>query len=207
MEIKHYIVFAISYLLGAIPWALIVSKVSAGIDIREEGTGNVGAMNTYESTGSKLTGFVVLLLDMAKGAGAVLLARYLTGDDFPTASIAGLLAVTGHNFNIFLKFKGGRGLASAAGAVIFINPIILIIWFMLYLAGLNTIMNQVHVGSSIATVLTPFIIYLLPPFVIGWLMMIEGASTQEFLYFSIVLSFLIMLRHIKPLIDLSRKKK
>jgi glycerol-3-phosphate acyltransferase PlsY len=142
------------YLFGSIPFAYIVGKVTRGIDIRDYGSGNMGATNVMRTLGKKL-GYLTMALDMLKGAIPVFLARiYLwfgnysgfgtiaNGTEFPRYLDEGFLlagvafmAVVGHALPVWVKFKGGKSAAVGAGALLGINPIayvaILIIWFPL----------------------------------------------------------------------------
>jgi len=130
-------VVVVSYLLGSIPFSFLVVRIFAGADIRQHGSRNVGATNVARSFG-KLPGIIALLLDGAKGYAAVAAAEWLTGlpqwplgaapDASPLRSrafwiaLAGLLAVWGHMFPLWLKFHGGKGVATATGAFLAIDP-------------------------------------------------------------------------------------
>jgi glycerol-3-phosphate acyltransferase PlsY len=102
-----------AYLLGSIPSAYLVARLVAGVDIRRVGDGNMGAKNTFESVGW-LPGVVVAVADVGKGALAVAMARYF---DLPENLIlwAGFLVVLGHDFPLFLRFRGGQGMAAMVG--------------------------------------------------------------------------------------------
>lgn len=102
-----------AYLLGSIPSAYVVARLVAGVDIRRVGDGNMGAKNTYLTIG-RLPGFTVAAADIGKGALAVALARYLRMPD-GVVYWAGALAVLGHDFPIFLGFRGGQGMAAMVG--------------------------------------------------------------------------------------------
>ena len=108
------------YLLGSIPSGLIVSRVYRGVDVREQGSGKTGFTNTLRSLGLGAA-IVVLLADLAKGAAPVLIAR-LVFDDPWAATLTGVAAVIGHTFPVFAEFRGGRGVATAFGALIAIAP-------------------------------------------------------------------------------------
>ena len=119
-----------AYLIGSFPTAYVIGKQARGIDISKNGTGNVGAMNAYEVTGSKMIGIAVGAIDIMKGTVATSLAEYALG---PTAGIvAAFFTVLGHNYSIFLRFKGGRGLATAAGALLVIQPLCVAIYVVVY---------------------------------------------------------------------------
>lgn len=108
----EFLIILIAYLLGSFPSAYLIGKVKSNIDIREQGSGNVGTMNTRLVLGT-FPALMVLGLDMGKGAAAVYLARWVGAD----VMLAAFAAVTGHIYPIWLKFRGGKGLATAAGSV------------------------------------------------------------------------------------------
>jgi acyl phosphate:glycerol-3-phosphate acyltransferase len=110
-----------AYAIGAIPFAYIVSRLVAGVDIRRVGDGNVGAKNTFHSVGP-LAGVLVGAADITKGMLAVELARMATGSE-ETAMVAGMSAVLGHDFSPFLNFHGGQGMASMVGAFFLLFPV------------------------------------------------------------------------------------
>lgn len=110
-----------AYLVGAIPFGFLVARYLAGIDVRASGSGNIGATNVARTAGKGL-GLLTLLLDAAKGAGPPLVAEHLLHLDHRWVAAAGLAAVLGHVFPVFLGFKGGKGVATAAGAFLAITP-------------------------------------------------------------------------------------
>ena len=111
---------SLGYVVGSIPFALIVSRLVAGIDVRRAGSGNVGAANVLRTRGVAMA-VCVLLLDMAKGAASVLwVARLAPGDSGP--ALAGLAAVVGHVYPVWLRFRGGKGVAAAAGVFSVLTP-------------------------------------------------------------------------------------
>lgn len=154
--IYEIILVVLGYLFGSIPVAYLIGKISRGIDIRDFGSGNMGTANVMRTLGKK-AGILTMVLDMAKGAIAVLLTRiylWVVGDNYSgfTTNVPGakfpqfldagflltlvsLMAVIGHSFPIWLKFKGGKSAAVGAGTILGINPLpfvfIMIIWFVL----------------------------------------------------------------------------
>jgi glycerol-3-phosphate acyltransferase PlsY len=128
-------VLVIAYLLGSIPFGLIIGKLKSGVDIREQGSGKSGATNVMRVTGTKL-GFLTLVLDVVKAAGAVMLATVIIDGSSGILIIggvsvhwqhiaqvvAGLAAVAGHNWPVFAKFKGGRGVTAYFGTLFAIYP-------------------------------------------------------------------------------------
>ncbi|MCV3270673.1 glycerol-3-phosphate 1-O-acyltransferase PlsY [Roseobacter sinensis] len=105
----------LGYLLGSIPFGMVLARVMGLGNLREIGSGNIGATNVLR-TGNKTAAALTLLLDGGKGAVAVLLARAFGGED--TAQIAGLMAMLGHCYPIWLRFKGGKGVATFLGIVL-----------------------------------------------------------------------------------------
>ncbi len=105
----------ISYLLGSIPFGIVMARVFGLGDLRQIGSGNIGATNVLR-TGNKFAAFLTLLGDSGKGAAAVLIARAVFGE--PSAGIAALFAMLGHLYPIFLKFKGGKGVATFLGTLL-----------------------------------------------------------------------------------------
>ncbi len=111
----------LGYLLGSIPFGLLLTRISGLGDIRQIGSGNIGATNVLR-TGRKGLALATLLLDGGKGAAAILIVQGLA-DATPVALLAGLAAVLGHNFPVWLKFKGGKGVATTMGVMIAATPI------------------------------------------------------------------------------------
>jgi glycerol-3-phosphate acyltransferase PlsY len=152
----------IGYLAGSFPSGVIVGKLY-GVDVLAHGSGHTGTTNVLRTAGSKAAA-VVLILDLAKGALAVLLARFLL---FPASAnpagldlapwaelVAGLAAILGHNFSLFLHFKGGRGVATGGGAALAMNPLVIAI--ALPLGALPVALTRyVSLGSITAAAVCP----------------------------------------------------
>ena len=111
----------IGYLLGSVPFGMVMARVFGLGDLRAVGSGNIGATNVLR-TGNKLAAFLTLILDAGKGGAAVLLMRALVGED--AAIIAGLAAFLGHLFPIWLGFKGGKGVATWLGTLLALAPVV-----------------------------------------------------------------------------------
>jgi glycerol-3-phosphate acyltransferase PlsY len=139
---------SIGYLAGSIPFAFLAGRYFRGVDIRRIGSGNVGAANVLRSTGA-LTAVVVVLLDAAKGAGAVFFAQRLApGDAAPAA--AGIAAVVGHVYPLWLRFRGGKGVATAAGAFVVLTPLALAPAAAIFVATVWAT-RFISLGSLVAT--------------------------------------------------------
>src|SRR5579863_7086057 len=111
-----------AYLIGALPFGYLLVKWKTGADIRASGSGNIGATNVLRTTG-RAAGVATLLLDVAKGFFAVLIAAKMTNDDPLWMSLAALAVMAGHAFPVFLKFRGGKAVASFIGAFLYLTPL------------------------------------------------------------------------------------
>jgi glycerol-3-phosphate acyltransferase PlsY len=203
--IRNFIIVGIiSYLLGAIPFTQIFSKIFFKTDLRTSGSGNVGARNFYEVTGKKTMGIIVLLLDLLKGTLAVLVGYYFN-KSFDFALYSATFAILGHNYSPFLKFKGGRGLATAAGAMLIISPLALISWIVSYFI-FNFATKNVHLRSILSTVVLPVIVIISPDtyFYEFHLFNLNMFLMHSYPYFIIALTIAIILKHIDPIFEFYR---
>lgn len=159
-----------AYLLGSIPFGLLLSRLFGTADIRKEGSGNIGATNVARVAGP-IAGVLTLLLDAGKGALAVMLAARLTNAAALWTMIAGLCALVGHCFPIWLGFRGGKGVATAAGVFLVLCPPAFLgatILFLLVVAY----WRFVSLGSISAAAAMPLLVYIFwaprhaPPLVI-----------------------------------------
>jgi glycerol-3-phosphate acyltransferase PlsY len=148
-----------AYLLGSIPFGLILGKIFASGDVRKEGSGNIGATNVARVAGP-LAGILTLLLDGAKGAAAVLLAERYSNGSALWMIIAGLAALIGHCFPIWLKFKGGKGVATAAGVYLALSPVVFLAGLILFILVVG-FWRYVSLGSISAAAAMPMLLYFL----------------------------------------------
>src|SRR5216684_8038053 len=169
-NVAFLVIPAAAYLLGSIPFGLILAKLFGGSDVRRAGSGNIGATNVARVAGF-VPGVLTLLLDAAKGALAVLLAAWGSEGDSRWMMLAGLGALVGHCFPVWLKFKGGKGVATAAGVYLALCPPAFLGGLILFLlvAGFS---RYVSLGSVAAAVAMPLLMYFFwaphhaPPLVI-----------------------------------------
>ena len=147
----------IAYLLGSIPFAYIAGRLIKGIDVRQVGGGNAGALNTMREVGTA-AGFGVLFADIAKGALAVLIAQWL-GLSLIFVFIAGFAAVVGHNWPVFLHFRGGKGAATTLGVLLVLAPVELLISFAI-VAIVVLVTSNVTFSLTIGLPFLPLIIWL-----------------------------------------------
>jgi len=194
------VVFLVSYLIGSIPTAYIAVRIKARIDIRLAGSGNVGTMNAYEVTGSRLLGIAVLVVDVAKGAVAALLGEWLGHGSVMVFGTSLFGVVCGHCFPVWLKFKGGRGLATTAGGMLVGAWPIVVVWLALWGMG-YLIMKNIHAGNAFAIVATPLLAWSLPHKFLA--LLLPGAfSSSELLVAYTIVSVVLLFRHTKPLMEL-----
>lgn len=128
---KTALIVVSCYLLGSIPFGYIVGKLFKKVDIREYGSGNIGATNAFRILGPSLAALVIIG-DIGKGILSIHLAQYLNIDNLVIITFAGLAVICGHDWSVFLGFKGGKGIATTFGVLFVLNPTIsilaLIIW-------------------------------------------------------------------------------
>lgn len=172
------LIFLFSFVLGSIPSAFWAGKVK-GIDIREHGSGNVGATNAYRVLGAKV-GVLVLLADGLKGAAAAYLGLQYGGDLLGIA--AGITAMFGHSFSPFVGFKGGKGVATGAGMIFGLFPMIglVCVGIFIIVVGLT---RYVSLGSILVACLLPVLLYL-------W------GESLEMRLFGLVIAIFVTIRHL-----------
>jgi len=149
-----YLACIFAYLLGSIPSAVLVGKAFFGVDVREHGSLNAGATNTFRVLG-KQAGTGVLLMDIIKGATAANLVLLMSQDSLEWTTMTykivfGVLAVVGHIYPVFAGFKGGKGIATLLGLVFALDPVMALLCVVIFLVVLLST-NMVSAGSIIAT--------------------------------------------------------
>lgn len=187
---KELVLIIFAYLIGSIPTALIVSKKFFGIDIRDYGSGNMGATNTFRVLGKRY-GTMVMVFDILKGMAAVglysLIPFYMTHELERTNLMLGLgiAAVTGHIFPIFAGFKGGKGVATLLGMVLAIQPVIAVSCIGIFLLVLF-LTRYVSLSSILAAIALPICVL--------WIW-----NEDEILYrvFAIIVAILVIVTHQK----------
>lgn len=159
--------FLLAYLIGSLPTAVLVGKAKMGIDIRDYGSGNSGATNTFRVLGKK-AGIFVMIVDIFKGFVATSLPQILYTlqlDQAITIDITileifyGIVAVVGHIFPVYANFKGGKGVATLLGMIIAINPLASLACVVIFLIVLF-ISKYVSLGSMIAALAFPFLLFI-----------------------------------------------
>lgn len=154
MDIMVIVYAILAYLIGSIPSGLIIGKTFFNIDVRQYGSKNIGATNTYRVIGLKAA-LPVFLCDALKGAAGVI---FLSSYGPMYMILGGILAMMGHNWSIFLGFKGGRGVATGLGVLIALSPLVALIAFLVW--GVIVYFTKlVSLGSIIAAALVPILMY------------------------------------------------
>jgi acyl phosphate:glycerol-3-phosphate acyltransferase len=147
----------LAYLIGSVPFALLLARWWGVADLHQIGSGNIGAANVFRVSGVK-AGVLVAVLDGGKGVFSVLLAERLTGTNAAPAA-AGLAAIVGHVYPVWLQFRGGKGVATACGVFCVLTPLAIGPAVTLFVAGV-WLTKYVSVGSVVASVALPPIAYL-----------------------------------------------
>ncbi len=207
MAVVALVAALVGYLLGSIPTAYLLVRWTSGGDIRTRGSGNVGALNAYEVTGKPWIGIVTALVDALKGWAAVMLARWCCETEFGVVATAGVMAVVGHTFNVFLRGHGGRGLATAAGVLLGSSLLPLLLWLLMWVTGYLAIRRDIHVGNMTATIATPILIASAPEPLVRMLLLLPHAGMLEHTLFVVGLAVPIFVRHLEPIRALFRRER
>ncbi len=202
--VELFLSIALGYLIGSIPTAFLVVRLKAGIDIRKSGSGNVGAFNTFDVTGSKKIGLLVGILDALKGFIPTLVAGQILHISFWMQAMVFFAILVGHIYPVWLRFHGGRGLASAAGGSFAIGISYTIIWCAIWLIFYK-IIKDINRANVIAILATPLLLLLIPSAWIEMLMMRQISAT-DYTVCSITLSALLLLSHWDVLVNKSKVK-
>ncbi len=171
-----------SYLLGAIPTSHLLSRLFAGIDLRQHGSGNLGATNLYRVLGWKYA-IPAAMIDIAKGTIPVLLFAPQASDSQLFALACGVVAILGHVFSVFVGFKGGKGVATAAGVMLGLAPLALavsaVVWGLLV-----RLTGYVSLASIAAAAVLPLAVYLL-----------EDSSSPALFWIAVAIAVAVILLH------------
>ena len=177
-----FLTASFSYLLGSVPFGYILLRIFRGQDVRQTGSGNIGATNVARS--SPILGILTLLLDALKGAAAVAVTRALFPNQMMLAAIAALFAILGHAFPVWLRFRGGKGVATGLGSFLMLAPKIVLIAL-----GIFVVMVFAFRYVSLASIVTVALFPLL-----AWLLK-EYGNTPVVLVFMAAASALIIAKH------------
>lgn len=169
------LVLLVAYLLGGIPFGYVLVRLKTGQDVRSMGSGNIGATNVLRATG-RVIAVTTLLLDIGKGFFAVWLAARLTDDSLGWTCLAALSVMAGHAFPVFLKFKGGKAVASFIGAFLYLAPIPLLATLLVFVIVVAA-SRHISLGSIIAAGCLPLAVWLIlhPREPLIWTALVAGA--------------------------------
>lgn len=187
--ITSILVAVTSYLVGSIPFGYLLVRIFRGEDVRQSGSGNIGATNV--SRKSPVLGVLTLILDALKGAAAVLLATHLSGPSIQgmrplqPMAVAALFAVIGHMFPVWLKFRGGKGVATGLGSFFVITPKAVLIAVGIFVV-IVAIFRYVSLASIVAVAAFPFLFLAVVP---------ASGKAPATLFFIASTSLLIILKH------------
>lgn len=161
MEIfRSVIIIVLAYLCGAIPFGLLFTKLFTGKDVRSVGSGNIGATNVLRAAGKKAA-VLTLLADCLKGLVPVLIVRLLLPDD-ALEVLTGIAAVLGHNFPVFLGFKGGKGVATSYGVALAVTPLLGLVCLLIWL-GATLVWRYSSLSALISFLAYPFLVFSIYP--------------------------------------------
>ena len=198
-------VFVLCYLIGSIPIAYIFVKAKTSKDITKEGSGNVGTLNSFTVTKSKSVGAAVLLLDLLKGLVPVYVILSVISLDYFYASLGASAIILGHNYPVWLKFKGGRGLAPGAGIFLVLNYFVVIGWGVVWLI-VFLFKKKVLISNTIATFSLPLYVLIINLFdflVVG--SSYPGFAIGYFTIFSVIITVIILSKHREVFKEISNK--
>jgi len=178
-DVNYLIVVVLGYVIGSIPNGLIVGKLIRGVDIRQYGSGNIGATNAYRVLGAG-PALAVLVTDILKGMLGVWLGQIFLGT--VAGQIAGgIAAIAGHNWSLFLKFKGGRGVATGLGVIALLAPKPTLALFVLW-AAVVYFTRYVSLGSILAAAAAPAAVWL-------------SGAPRELFWFVVAAAAFVIFRH------------
>jgi len=192
---NNLLIFVLCYILGSFPTAYLLVKYKTNKDLTKEGSGNVGTLNSFTVSKSKFIGVAVLLIDILKGVLPVYFMMFIMPHPYQSVMLGACALILGHNYPFWLKFKGGRGLATGAGIFMVVNYYIFIGWCIVWLL-VFLVKRKVLIANTIATFLLPFYVLLINLF--SFLVInsnVQGFSLNYFTIYSIIITIIILSRH------------
>jgi len=177
--VDFFLASIVAYLIGSIPNGLIIGKLFWQIDLREHGSKNIGATNAYRTLGAKPAA-LIFIMDLLKGIIGVWLGSYMIGTPFAMI-LGGIAAIIGHNWSAFLKFTGGKGVATGLGVIAMIMPQATIVVFVTWLI-IVYVTKYVSLASIVAAMMVPICSYFFN-------------EPLEYLCFSILAAVFVIYRH------------
>lgn len=195
MELAFFLAIVLGYLIGSIPSGVVITRRVSKVDIRRFGSGSTGATNAFRTGGPKV-GALVFLADLAKGAAVIFLAGWLVGSQTFTLGeltfnaqaaqvMAAVAAISGHNWSLFLKFHGGKGVSTFFGALLVLSPLVAAICGTITIIVI-ALFRYVSLGSLLGAI--GAVILLLPLVYLGW-------QPENYLLFALPSMALILFQH------------
>ncbi|MDI6703653.1 MAG: glycerol-3-phosphate 1-O-acyltransferase PlsY [bacterium] len=181
MVTKWIFISLISYLIGSIPFGLLLGRLK-GVDVRNYGSGNIGFANVYRVAGT-LPGIITLILDIGKGVLSVFLAPLFCTPGIIPRVLCGIAVILGHVFSVFLKGRGGKGVATSCGVLIALIPVPTIIAILIFILVV-LLSRYISLGAIIAAGSLPFLIYLFKK------------EDIIIIIFGIIIALIVLIRHI-----------
>ena len=203
--LQGLVILLVGYCLGSFPTAYLVVRWKLHQDIRRLGSGNVGALNCYLVTGSRILGLTVFLVDVVKGVVALLIVENLYGSDFWNLGMCGLAAVGGHDYPFWLRFQGGKGLATSGGVMLLVGWPLMLLWIATWLITYWKT-RDILLGNGWATLITPIVLLATPSSTIA-VVSPESVPVAEFLIFVALLSGLVLARHVGPMMTILKDRR
>ena len=182
LPFNEYIIFTFAALLGSIPFGLIIVKFSGLGNISQQGSGNIGATNVVRVAGKKL-GALTFICDLLKGLIPLVIYKYFYPESYLGMAIVASIAILSHMFTPWLKFKGGKGVATGFGVLLGINPIIALATIFTWIVAYKSTKVS-SIGALASYGLLPIYFFFFEP-----------SKSKELLIFSIILSIVIWLKH------------
>lgn len=177
--LSYIILIICSYVIGSIPSGLILGKTFWNVDLRHYGSKNIGATNAWRTLG-KIPGFIVFVADLLKGMAGVYLGIVLSGTS-TAMIIGGIMAIIGHSLSLFLKFKGGKGVATGLGVLIMLMPSVSAVVFIIWLVVV-IISKYVSLASITAAVFVPICAFFM-------------GMSYDFIIFGVIAALFVIYRH------------
>lgn len=192
---NNFVIAVLCYIIGSFPTAYLLVKYKTSKDLTKEGSGNVGTLNSFTVSKSKFIGIAVLLIDILKGVLPVYFMMFVMPHPYQSVMLGACALILGHNYPVWLKFKGGRGLATGAGIFMVINYYIFIGWCAVWLV-VFLLKRKVLIANTFATFLLPVYVLLINLF--SFLVVnsnVMGFSLNYFTVYSIIITVIILSRH------------
>lgn len=192
---NNFVIAVLCYIIGSFPTAYLLVKYKTSKDLTKEGSGNVGTLNSFTVSKSKFIGIAVLLIDILKGVLPVYFMMFVMPHPYQSVMLGACALILGHNYSVWLKFKGGRGLATGAGIFMVINYYIFIGWCAVWLV-VFLLKRKVLIANTFATFLLPVYVLLINLF--SFLVVnssVMGFSLNYFTVYSIIITVIILSRH------------